>query len=72
MHDRLKSVKLSRTLRNVCLCLSLGFLLEFVFLLGNALAPGRRFLAVTLILLLLSALCGYLAYYYHVRFRSRD
>ncbi len=72
MNDRLKSVKLSRTLRNLCLCLCLVFVVMFLFLLVNSLMPGRRFLLASLIYLVLAGLSGYLAHYYHIRFRNRD
>ncbi|HEX7345104.1 MAG TPA: hypothetical protein VF398_12620 [bacterium] len=72
MHDRLKSVKISRNIRNVSLCLSLIFLLEFIFLFNSWLLQGHRFLIQALVFLILGAATGLMALYFHRRFQSRD
>ena len=72
MRDRLKSVRFSRNLRNISFCLSLAFLLEFVFLFYHWLRHGHRFLIQALIFLVLGAAAGLSALYFHGRFRSRD
>ncbi len=72
MRDRLTSVKTSRTIRNISLCLCLIFLLEFLFLLIHSLIHGHKIHLSPFIFLFLAALTGYLTYYYHHRFRSRE
>jgi len=72
MHDRLKSVKISRNIRNVSLCLSLIFLLEFIILFHSWLLQEHQFLIQALIFLILGAAAGLVALYFHRRFRSRD
>jgi hypothetical protein len=72
MHDRLKSVKASRNVRNISLCLSLAFFLEFIILFYNWLMQGHNFLIQAVVFLTLSAVSGYLAFHFHQRFRNRD
>lgn len=72
MRDRLKSVKFSRTIRNLSLCLSLVFFLEFVVLLLGGVLRGTEFLQSSLIFLFLAVAFGFTARYYHARFRNRD
>lgn len=72
MRDRLRSLKYSRALRNIFLCLCAAFLLESAFLVANYLIGGHPFLAAATLFLALSAASGYLAYYFHGRFRSRE
>lgn len=72
MHDRLRSVKASRNLRNICLALSLAFLLEFLYLLYHTVWHGQPFAISAIGFLLLGSLTSLLTYYFHVRFRNRD
>jgi len=72
MHDRLKSVKFSRNLRNISFCLSLIFFLEFIFLFYHWMRQGNRFLLQALVFLILGAAAGLAAVHFHSRFRMRD
>lgn len=71
MRDRLQSVRFSRSVRNVSLCLSLAFLVESGFLLYNTFVLKHYFLPSSLIFLILAVLSGAMARHYHTRFRSR-
>ncbi|RJP78522.1 MAG: hypothetical protein C4524_06460 [Candidatus Zixiibacteriota bacterium] len=72
MYDRLKSVRASRNIRNVSLALSLVAMIEFLFLFYLTMVQGENYLLISLFLLVLSLVTGFLAYYYHGRFRNRD
>ena len=72
MRDRLRSLKYFRAWRNIFVCLCAAFLLESAFLTTNYLIGGHYFLAAAALFLVLSAASGYLAYYFHGRFRSRE
>jgi hypothetical protein len=72
MHDRLSSVKLSRTLRNISLALAVVLFLEFFILLLGSYLNNLPFITPTLIYLLLAFVFAWLAWYFHGRFRSRE
>jgi hypothetical protein len=72
MHDRLTSVKFSRSVRNVCLALAVVLFLEFFILLLGTFLNHMSFNPRTLVFPALACVFGWLAWYYHGRFRSRD
>ncbi|MBU0519031.1 hypothetical protein KJ564_08865 [bacterium] len=72
MHDRLSSLKFFRAMRNIFFCLSGVFLLEASFLLLNFFLGRQDFLNLGLLFMALSGAAGYMAYYYHGRFRCRE
>jgi hypothetical protein len=71
MQDRLRSLKYSRAMRDICFCLGAALLLESAFLLTNYLIWGHRFLLSGVLFLALATMSGYMAYYFHGRFRRR-
>lgn len=72
MHDRLRSVKMSRAIRNVTLALALVLFIEFFILLLGSLLNNLPFNPPTLIFLVLAIIFASIAWYYHGRFRSKD
>jgi hypothetical protein len=72
MHDRLSSVKLSRTLRNISLALAVVLFLLFLFLFLLAYLNNLPFISRSLVFPLLACIFAWLAWYFHGRFRSRE
>jgi hypothetical protein len=59
-------------MRNVFFCLSSVFWLVAVFLFFNVIFFGEPFIFQGSLFIVLSVLAGYLAFYYHGRFRCRE
>jgi len=72
MRDRLTSLKFFRAMRNIFFCLSGVLILEAGFLLFNFFLGRQDLLLYGLLFIALSGAAGYLAFYYHGRFRCRD